>query len=124
MRILEQLPTRCSCPVCHQGCLCGDCSGCSNATLDRMILRNAKRLSVIACVILFVGGFVFFVPVVAMGATPTITEAVSVRLQPAGGTALPMGSIAFCLFGHGAVLVDGSYYPSIAQNQSSRRACR
>jgi hypothetical protein len=79
---------------------------------------------VLACIVLFVGGFVFFVPVVALGATPTITEGISVRVQPAGNTALSMGSIAFCFFGHGAVLVHGTYYPSVALNQSSRRVCR
>ena len=97
---------------------------CSNATLDSLIPRNAKRLSALACIIIFVGGFVFFVPVVALGATPTISEAVSVRVQPAENTTLPMGSIAFCFFGYGAVLIHGIYYPSVALNQSSRRACR
>lgn len=73
---------------------------------------------------MFLGGFVFFVPVVALGATPTISETFSVRVQPADNATLPMGSIAFCYFGLGAVLVHGIYYPSVALNQSSHRTCR
>ena len=124
MKISQELPSKCVCALCGPGCLCGDCSSCSNPALDREIVTFAKRLSVVACIILFVGGFVFFVPVVSLGATPTITETVSFRVQPAENATLPMASIAFCYFGQGAVLVRGVYYPSATLNLSSRRMCR
>jgi hypothetical protein len=124
MKIAQELPSGCSCALCRTGCLCGDCAACSNPALDKEIVRFAKLLSVAVCVILFVGGFVFFVPVVALGATPTVTETVSFRVQPPENGTLPMGSIAFCVFGQGAVLVRGIYYPSVMLNQSARRVCR
>ena len=124
MKISQQLPARCSCSLCGAGCLCGDCSGCSNPALDREIVKFAKTLSVLACGILLIGVFVFFVPVVALGATPTVTETVSFRVQPPENATIPMGSIAFCVFGQGAVLLRGVYYPSVMLNQTSRRMCR
>jgi len=124
MKFAQELPSSCSCAVCRLGCLCGDCTACSNPALDREIVRFAKVLSVVGCVVLFVGGFVFFVPVVSLGATPTITETVSFRVQPAENATLPMASIGYCVFGQGAVLVGGLYYPSVALNDSSRRICR
>ena len=69
------------------------------------------------------GGFVYFAPVVSLGATPTVTETLSMRVpQPANATA-PMGSISFCLFGNGAVLVNGTYYPNVEVNLTGGRAC-
>jgi hypothetical protein len=123
MRIFQQLSARCSCAVCRPGCLCGDCSACSNAALDRIIVKNAKRISALACLAIILGGFVFFAPVVTLGATPRVTETFSLKFQPSNNATLPMGSISFCLLGEGAVLVNGSYYPSVALNQSSRRVC-
>lgn len=123
MKILQSLGPRCSCPVCGPGCLCGDCAACSNASLDRAMLRNAKRLSALAVLMIVLGGFVFFVPVVSLAATPTITETVALRVPPAENATVPMGSISFCLFGEGAVLIHGSYYPSVAMNQTVRHIC-
>jgi hypothetical protein len=88
------------------------------------MVRYAKRLTVLACGILLLGTFVFFVPVVALGATPKITETVSFRVQPAENGSLPLASIAYCYFGNGAVLVRGVYYPSVRLNESSPHICR
>jgi hypothetical protein len=123
MKVFQQLASTCSCAFCQQGCLCGDCAGCSNKALDRAILRNAKRLSALACLLVVLGSFVFFVPVVTLGATPTITETFSVRVQPAQNVTSTMGSISLCLFGQGAVLVHGAYYPDVAVNQSAKHVC-
>jgi hypothetical protein len=97
---------------------------CSNIALDSTMSRYAKRAAVSVCILLALGGFVFFVPVVALGATPPVTETISVRVQTAGNTTLPLASIGFCYLGVGAVLVHGVYYPSVALNQTSRRTCK
>ena len=123
MKILQELAQRCTCPVCQPGCLCGDCRACSNAALDRAMVRNAKTISALACLFVVFGGFIFFVPVVSLAATPTITQTVSLRVPSAENATTPMGSISFCLFGDGAVLVHGSYYPSVAMNQTGRHFC-
>ena len=123
MKIFQQLTEKCSCPVCRPGCLCGDCSACSNPALDRALARNAKRISAIVCLAIVLGGFVFFAPVVTLGATPTVTETFSLKVRPAANATLPMGSISFCLLGEGAVLMNGTYYPTVALNQSARRVC-
>ena len=122
MRVFQQLSAHCSCAVCKAGCLCGDCAACSNPTLDRSMLRNAKRLSALAVLAMVLGGFVYFAPVVTLGATPTVTETVSMRFQSNNATS-PMGSISFCLFGDGAVLVNGTYFPNVALNQTGTRYC-
>ena len=123
MKILQQLPTSCSCALCQVGCQCGDCRGCSNPTLDRALERNARRITAVACVILFLGGFVSLVPVVALGANPTVTETFSVKLPPSDNSTTPLGSLAFCYFGQGAVIVHGAYYPSVEQNSTTLRFC-
>lgn len=97
---------------------------CSNAALDRVVTRYAKGLTIAACVFLFLGGFVFFVPVVAMGAAPSVTETISLRVQPADNAAKPMGSIGYCYLGVGAVLVNGAYYPTAKQNVTATHACK
>ena len=124
MRVFQELAVSCSCSVCKPGCLCGDCKACSNSTLDSAMLRNAKRLSALAVLALVLGGFVFFAPVVTLGATPTVTETVSMRFQQSNynGT-LPLGSISLCLFGDGAVLLNGTYYPTVASNQTQGAIC-
>ena len=96
---------------------------CSNPTLDRAMIRNIKRISALACVALFLGGFIYFVPVVNLKASPTVTEAVSIKVNQGENAPTPMGSIAYCYFGQGAVLTRGFYYPSADLNQSSRRVC-
>lgn len=119
VKVFQQLSASCSCSVCKAGCLCGDCRGCSNPSLDSAVLMNAKRLSALAVLGLVLGGFVFFAPVVTLGATPTVTDTISMRFQqPSSNQTLPMGSISFCLFGDGAVLINGTYYPTVALNQS------
>ena len=124
MKVFQQLSARCSCTVCKTGCLCGDCKACSNPSLDSSILKNAKRLSALAVLAVVLGGFVYFAPVVTLGATPTVTETISMRFQQSGSNATsPMGSISFCLFGDGAVLINGTYYPAVALNQSVGRFC-
>lgn len=124
MKIFQELPARCSCPMCGQGCQCGDCTVCSNAALDKTVMRYAKGVAVAACIFLFLGGFVFLVPVVALGAAPTVTEQISLRVQPDDNLTRPLGSIGYCYLGIGAVLVHGIYYPSAYQNVSSKRICK
>ncbi len=121
MKILQELPRSCSCPECDAGCQCGDCSVCSNLALDGAISRYAKTLALAAFLLLVLGGFVFFVPVVAIGATPPVTQTVSLRVQTVDSAVRPLGSIGYCYLGVGAVLVQGVYYPSVALNQSSSR---
>ncbi len=123
MKILQQLPARCPCPECDAGCQCGDCSTCSNAALDRAVTGYAKRVAVALCVFLAFGGFVFFVPVMAMGASPPVTRAVSLRVQLADNATEPLGSIGFCYLGVGALYIHGVYYPSVALNQTATRIC-
>ena len=124
MKLFQQLSASCSCTVCKPGCLCGDCKACSNPTLDSSILTNAKRISALAVLAVVLGGFVYFAPVVTLGATPTVSETISMRFQQSGNNGtLPMGSISFCLFGDGAVLINGTYYPAVALNQSQSRVC-
>jgi len=124
VKVFQQLSVSCSCSVCKEGCLCGDCKACSNPSLDSSMLRNAKRLSALAVLAMVLGGFVYFAPVVTLGATPAVTETISMRLQQSSsnGTA-PMGSISFCLFGDGAVLLNGTYYPAVALNQTQSSIC-
>lgn len=124
MKILQQLPARCSCEVCDAGCKCGDCVACSNTALDRTISTNAKRFAMAACLVLISAGFVFFVPVVTLAATPTMTQTVSLRLEPADNATLHLGSIGYCYLGMGAVFVHGAYYPTVALNESVRRVCK
>ena len=124
MKVFQQLSAACSCTVCKVGCLCGDCKACSNPSLDSSMLRNAKRLSALVVLAMVLGGFVYFAPVVTLGATPTVTETISMRFQqPSSNGTLPMGSISFCLFGDGAVLINGTYYPAVALNLTQNRVC-
>lgn len=123
MKILQQIPASCPCPLCQANCQCGDCQACSNPRLDRAMLRNAKRITALACVILFLGGFVSLVPVVALGANPTVTETFSVKLPPSDNSTVPLGSLAYCYFGQGAVIVHGVYYPSVELNKTGQRVC-
>ena len=123
MKVFQQLSAKCACEVCGKGCLCGDCAACSNATLDRALSRNAKTVSALACLAIILGGFVFLAPVVTLGQTPTLTETFSVKVQQAQVSTAPMGSISFCLFGEGAVLINGTYYPSAATNQNESHIC-
>jgi hypothetical protein len=84
----------------------------------------AKRAAAAVCIFLALGGFVFFVPVVALGATPPVTQTISLKVEAADNSSLPLGSIGFCYLGVGAVLVHGVYYPSVAVNQTGNRACK
>jgi hypothetical protein len=63
---------------------------------------------------------VFFVPVVNLKETPTMTNTFSLKVQASDRPTQPVGSISFCLFGEGAVLMHGAYYPSVALNRSSK----
>ncbi|HUI23820.1 MAG TPA: hypothetical protein VLY82_05450 [Nitrososphaerales archaeon] len=123
MKVFQQLSAKCACEVCGEGCLCGDCAACSNPALDKRMSRNAKTISVVACLAIILGGFVFLAPVVTLGQTPTVTETFSVRFQQSQIATAPMGSISFCLFGEGAVLINGTYYPSAATNQTNNHIC-
>ena len=124
LKVFQELPSRCTCAVCGPGCQCGDCATCSNAALDATVTHYAKGLVVGVCVFLFLGGFVFLVPVMAMGATPNVTEPFSLRVQPADNSTRPLGSIGFCYLGLGAVLVHGVYYPAAQQNLTAKRVCK
>ena len=87
------------------------------------MLRTARQVSALVMLAIILGGFVYFAPVVTLGATPTVTETFSMRVpQPTNATAR-MGSISFCLFGEGAILVNGTYYPNVGLNQTARRVC-
>jgi len=123
MKVFQQLSAKCTCEVCGEGCLCGDCAACSNPILDRTMARNAKTISAVACLAIILGGFVFLAPVVTLGQTPTVTETFSVRVQQSQIATAPMGSISFCLFGEGAVLINGTYYPSAATNKTDNNIC-
>jgi len=123
MKVFQQLSAKCACEVCGEGCLCGDCAACSNHILDRNISRNAKTISVVACLAIVLGGFVFLAPVVTLGQTPTVTETFFLRVQQSQIATAPMGSISYCLFGEGALLINGTYYPSAATNQSGTHIC-
>ena len=123
MKVFQQLSARCACAVCREGCLCGDCAACSNPVLDKALSRNAKTVSALACMAIILGGFVFLAPVVTLGQTPTLTETFYVRVQQSQIATAPMGSISFCLFGEGAVLLNGAYYPSAATNQNESHIC-
>jgi hypothetical protein len=123
MKVFQQLSVKCACEVCGEGCLCGDCAACSNPVLDIAMSRNAKTISAIACLTIILGGFVFLAPVVTLGQTPTLTESFSVRVQQSQIATAPMGSISFCLFGEGAVLINGTYYPSAATGQNESHIC-
>ena len=124
MKILQQLPARCACALCDVNCKCGDCNACSNAVLDGAMSTYAKRAAVAVCAFLTLGGFVFFVPVVAIGASPPMAQTISLKVETESNSTLPFGSIGFCYLGVGAVFVDGVYYPSVALNQTSVRACK
>ncbi len=124
MKILQELPARCECALCDAGCRCGDCTACSNPVSTSSAYRAVKTFSIAASLILLSAGFVFFAPVVALGATPTVTETISLKLQPMGNATQPLGSIAYCYLGDGAVLVNGTYYPSATLNQSARQICK
>lgn len=109
--------------MCRAGCMCGDCLACSNPSFERAVLRTAKRVSALAMLAIILGGFVYFAPVVSLGATPTMTETFSMQVQQPGNATVPMGSISFCLFGDGAVLINGTYYPTVATNQTESSLC-
>ncbi len=124
MKMFQELKARCSCEVCKAGCMCGDCARCSNPVYDRMLMRNVKRISALACLAIILGGFVYFAPVVTLGATPTVTETFSMKVRQSGSPSAPMGSISFCLFGDGAVLLNDTYYPTVAADQNASRLCK
>jgi hypothetical protein len=84
----------------------------------------AKRGAAAVCVLLALGGFVFFVPVVAIGTVPTVTQTIFLKVEAADNSTLPLGSIGFCYLGVGAVFSQGVYYPSVALNQTSRHICK
>ena len=87
------------------------------------MLRTAKRVSALVVLAMILGGFVYFAPVVSLGASPTVTETFSMRVPQPNNATAPLGSISFCLFGSGAVLVNGTYYPDVALNQTTSRPC-
>jgi len=110
--IFQKTPSKCGCPLCGAGCLCGDCSGCTNAVSERAFLRNAKRASMLCCLILVVGGFLFFAPVVSLNSAPPVTTGVlSLKIDTTKTSTGALCSITFCYFGQGAVYAQGIYYP-------------
>ena len=123
MKVFQELSASCSCALCRPGCLCGDCAACSNQTFDRTMVRNARRISALLCLAMLLGGFVYFAPVVTLGATPTVTETFSMRVPQSNNATAPMGSISFCLFGQGAILINGTYYPAVALIQNQWQGC-
>ena len=110
--IFQKTPSKCGCVLCAGGCLCGDCTGCSNAAADRMFLRNVKRASMLCCLVLVVGGFMFFAPVVSLpSAAPVTTGVPSIKIDTSASSTGVLCSITFCYFGRGAVYAQGVYYP-------------
>jgi hypothetical protein len=93
--IFQELPLRCGCCGTYP-CLCGDCSGCSNVVSEKHFLRNAKRFSILFCILAVAIGFLVFAPVVTIQTNAAIVG---------------MGSVTFCYLGQGALLVNGEYYP-------------
>ena len=124
MKILQELQASCACALCDTRCRCGDCLACSNAATSEFNSRTTRRLSIAAGLLLVLGGFVYFVPVVTLGATPVVTETISLEVQPAGNSTHPLGSVGYCYLGIGAVLVHGAYYPAVPLNQSARHICQ
>ncbi len=110
--IFQKPPSKCGCPYCDSGCLCGDCSACTNIAADRLFVRNAKRAAVLCCLFLVVGGFMFFAPVVSLGSEAPLTTGVpSFRIQTSETSTAELCSITFCYLGAGAVYANGTYYP-------------
>lgn len=91
--------------------------------LDNAMQKTLKRVSALLVLAIVLGGFVYFAPVVTLGATPTVTETFSMKVPQPTNATVPMGSISFCLFGDGAVLLNGTYYPNVAQNQTADSPC-
>lgn len=127
--IFQKPPSRCDCSLCRAGCLCGDCSGCTNIISDRIFMRNVKRVSILCCLVLIVGGFMFFAPVVSLGSEAPVTAGVpSIRIQTSETSTGELCSITFCYLGQGAVYANGVYYPvtkpvpsSIIQRHGAKR---
>jgi hypothetical protein len=117
VKLFQTLPSKCSCALCDAGCYCGDCANCMDRTSDAVFVRNVKIVAVICFVLLTVGGFMTFAPVVSVAAATdaTVSLGPSVRVQTTNETT-PLGSITFCYLGQGAVLVNGTYYPDAIQN--------
>ena len=88
-----------------------------NEASEPVFRRNVKTISVVCFLLLTVGGFMVFAPVVSLRATAdaAVSLGPSVRVQTTNET-IPLGSITFCYLGQGAVLVNGTYYPDAAQN--------
>ncbi|MGA2665720.1 MAG: hypothetical protein ABSF83_12345 [Nitrososphaerales archaeon] len=131
--IFQKTPAKCGCSMCDTGCLCGDCSGCSNALSDRMFLRNVKRASILCVLLLAIGGFMFFAPVVpvvsSLGSIAPVTTGVpSFRIQTTEtSSTAELCSITYCYLGQGAIYTNGTYYPvtkplqsGVLQRQGSR----
>jgi hypothetical protein len=80
---------------------------------DRIFLRNTKRVSILCCLILVVGGFMFFAPVVSLRSEVPVTTGVpSIRIGTNETSTADLCSITFCYLGHGAVYAQGVYYPA------------
>jgi len=110
--IFQKPPSRCLCSLCRDGCLCGDCSGCSDARTDKIFVRNVKRISMLCCLVLVVGSFMFFAPVVSLGSQAPVTAGVpAIRIQTSETSTGELCSITFCYLGQGAVYANGIYYP-------------
>lgn len=110
--IFQKQPSKCGCPLCDEGCLCGDCSVCTNAAYDGALVRNAKRITGIACVVVLLGAFMFFAPVVSLGSEVPVTTGVpALRIQTSETSTAELCSITFCYLGSGAVYANGMYYP-------------
>ena len=110
--IFQKPPSRCTCSLCREGCLCGDCSSCSDQVSDKIFVRNVKRVSVLCCLVLVVGSFMFFAPVVSLGTEAPVTVGVpAIRIQTSETSTRELCSIAFCYLGQGAVYANGIYYP-------------
>jgi len=110
--IFQKTPSKCGCLLCNVGCLCGDCSSCTNPVAEKIFLRNVKSVSILCCVVLVVGGFLFFAPVMSLGSeVPLTTGVFSIKIQTSEASTAELCSITFCYLGQGAVYSKGVYYP-------------
>ena len=97
MRLFQPTVRKCNCWFCMNSgsfgfrCLCGDCSYCS-VPGGRMISRRASAYLLTSLAVI---GFITFAPVITIQSSTTISR----------------GSIAYCYFGVGSLIINGTYYP-------------
>jgi len=113
MELFQKLPLQCPCCQGQGNCLCGDCSGClRHGTSSKNSLGNVRR-ALILCGAIIAIGFTLFAPVVSVNTDIPVGGGISVTtvVQTNTASTIGFGSISFCYFGEGALLIQGAYYP-------------